>query len=80
MLASLLLNEPVPGRRVIYGVWEEEDREETPVAEVRARPAPSVLTKFHKPEYIRNFFATAEGRARRKRDDDAILALILTSV
>lgn len=81
MLASLLLNEPVPGRRVIYGVYEEDCTEEicqefAPLAEVRPRKAPRIPLKFDKPEYIAAFFDKMT--PRKKRADDAALALVLS--
>ncbi len=81
MLASLLINEPVPGRRVIYGVYKEDCTEETceefaPLAEVKPLETPRVLTKFHRPEYIANFFDAMVKKPNRQ-GEDAALALIL---
>jgi len=82
MLASLLINEAVPGRSVIYGIFEEDCTEEiceefAPLEEVQPVKAPRVLTKFHKPEYIANFF-TQMVNPRPRQGEDAALVWILS--
>lgn len=69
---------------MIYGIFEEDCTEEiceafAPLAEVKPRQAPRILTKFHKPEYIANFFDAMIKPVTKpnRQGDDAALATIL---